>query len=144
MCAKLERSGNRQSLLLPPQRRQCARNAHHSNICIRQLTSDAPICINVSSYDRRRCDMQKRNSMSSRALKCAETYVHMLAGAETCIDVSPYRLRIAAGYQTCINVSPYCHRRRNMHKRKSISLSKTCSLAFKPCRRSNMHRHKSI
>ena len=56
----------------------------------------------------------------------------MTAGAETCTHASPYRYQIAAGAQTSINVSPYGHRRRNMHKRKSISLWKSCLWCLQP------------
>ena len=48
---------------------KCIRNTSHSNICILKLARDARICINVSPYDRRRCDMQKRESLSPPPFK---------------------------------------------------------------------------
>ena len=50
---------------------KCTGNRSHSHVCVLQLARDARIFINVSPYDRRRCDMQKRNSISPSALNCA-------------------------------------------------------------------------
>ena len=89
--------------------------------CKSKSAGDVQTCINVRPYNRRRCDIQKSNSISPPALKHAQASVHMIAGAETCINVSPYRLQMSSGAKICINVTPYGHRRWDMHKRKSIS-----------------------
>ena len=69
MRAGLENSRNNKSLLLPPQTPPDARNSSHSHIGFIHLAHSARICINVSPYDRRRCDMQNRNPISPPALK---------------------------------------------------------------------------
>ena len=71
MCAKLGNSRNLHSPGLPPQTPPDARSSSHSNFCLVHLASDAQVCRNVSPYDCRRCDMQKRNSISPSALKHA-------------------------------------------------------------------------
>ena len=73
MLLWLAPSINSQSLLLPPQTPPDARNSSHSHIGLVHLARDAPACRNVSPYDRRRCNMQKRTSKSPPALKHAET-----------------------------------------------------------------------
>ena len=121
MCAGLELSINSGTPPLPPQTPPDARNPSHLYFGSSMAARDARICINVRPYDRQRCDMQKRNSISSPAPTHAETQLHIVASAKTCTDVTPYRMRITPGARTCKNVSLYRRRRCNMQKRKSIS-----------------------
>ena len=89
---------------------------HH---CISPSACDAQTCINVRPNRSRRYNIKKHNSKSPLAIRYAQMQLQISAGAETCINVRPYFVRITSGAQTCTDATPNRRRRCDMHKRNS-------------------------